>query len=171
MTIFIPLAFIIIPILEIAVFIHVGGKIGLWNTVLLIVLTAIMGTWLLRSQGLAMLQRAQESLARLVFPIVEVFDGLCLIIAGVLLLTPGFVTDIVGFLLFLPFVRIILRTRIWRILARSENSPTWVNEEQPTAPSDGRIDAINGKFRDVTPAKPDADPSLPPHDKNRSQDP
>ena len=56
MPIFIPLAFIIVPVVEIAVFIHLGGEIGLWNTVLLIVLTAILGTWLLRSQGVATLQ-------------------------------------------------------------------------------------------------------------------
>jgi UPF0716 protein FxsA len=168
MPIFIPLAFIIVPVVEIAVFIHLGGEIGLWNTVLLIVLTAIMGTWLLKSQGLATLQRAQESLGRQVFPIAEVFDGLCLVIAGVLLLTPGFVTDAVGFLLFLPFVRVILRVWVWKILARSENSRVWVNAEQPTAPSGRQSDAIDGEFRDVTPAKPDDDTKLPPHDKNRS---
>ena len=96
MAIFIPLAFIIIPVIEIAVFIHLGGEIGLWNTILLIILTAIMGTWLLRAQGLATLQRAQASLEQQVFPIAEVFDGLCLVIAGVLLLMPS------GFCCFSP---------------------------------------------------------------------
>jgi UPF0716 protein FxsA len=166
MPIFIPLAFIIVPVVEIAVFIYLGGEIGLWNTVLLIVLTAIMGTWLLRSQGLATLRRAQESLGRQVFPIAEVFDGLCLVIAGVLLLTPGFVTDTFGFLLFLPFMRMVLRTWIWKLLARSENSRVWVNAGQPTAPSGGKDGAIDGDFRDVTPDKPSSDTKLPPHKKD-----
>jgi UPF0716 protein FxsA len=166
MPIFIPLAFIVVPVVEIAVFIHLGGVIGLWNTVFLIVLTAIIGTWLLRSQGLATLRRAQESLRRQVFPIAEVFDGLCLVIAGVLLLTPGFVTDALGFLLFLPFMRMVLRTWIWKILTRSENSRVWVNAVQPTAPSGGQDGTIDGDFRDVTPGKPSSDTKLPPHDKN-----
>jgi UPF0716 protein FxsA len=166
MPIFIPLAFIIVPVVEIAVFIHLGGEIGLWNTVFLIVLTAIMGTWLLRSQGLATLRRAQESLGRQVFPIAEVFDGLCLVIAGVLLLTPGFVTDAFGFLLFLPFMRMVLRTWIWKILSHSENSRVWVNAGQPTDSSGGKDDTIDGNFRDVTPDKPSSDTKFPPHDKN-----
>ncbi|NKB20359.1 MAG: hypothetical protein GKS01_07670 [Alphaproteobacteria bacterium] len=168
MAIFIPLAFIIIPVVEIAVFIQLGGEIGLWNTILLIILTAILGTWLLKSQGLATLQRAQESLARQVFPIAEVFDGLCLVVAGILLLTPGFVTDAVGFLLFLPFIRLILRTWIWAILARSGNSGVWVDAEQGGVPSNGRDGTIDGDFRDVTPQKPSNDPKLPPSDKDPS---
>ena len=167
MAIFIPLAFIIIPVIEIAVFIHLGGEIGLWNTILLIILTAIMGTWLLRAQGLATLQRAQASLEQHVFPIAEVFDGLCLVIAGVLLLTPGFVTDAVGFLLFLPFVRAILRVWIWTLLARSGNSKVWVNAEHSGTPSNDQGGTIDGEFRDITPQKPDTKTTLPPHDHDK----
>ncbi len=166
MAIFIPLAFIIIPVIEIAVFIHLGGEIGLWSTILLIILTAIIGTWLLRAQGLATLQRAQASLERQVFPIAEVFDGLCLIVAGVLLLTPGFVTDAVGFSLFLPLIRTVLRIWIWTLLARSGNSKVWVNAEHSESPSDGQTDTIDGEFRDITPQKPDSKTTLPPHDKD-----
>ena len=99
---FILLAFIAVPIIEIAVFLEVGAQIGVLNTILMIVVTAIIGTWLLRSQGIQTLQRAQESLNQNVFPAFEVFDGLCLLFAGGLLLTPGFVTDAVGFFLFVP---------------------------------------------------------------------
>lgn len=167
MAILIPLAFIIIPVIEIAVFIHLGGEIGLWNTILLIILTAIMGTWLLRAQGLATLQRAQASLERQVFPVAEVFDGLCLVIAGVLLLTPGFVTDAVGFLLFLPFIRAMLRIWIWTLLARSGNSKIWVNAEHSGPFSDSQADTLDGEFRDITPQKPDSKTTLPPHDKEQ----
>jgi len=168
MPIFILLAFIIVPVVEIAVFIQLGGEIGLWNTIFLIFLTAIIGSWVLRRQGLATLQRAQESLARQVFPVAEVFDGLCLVVAGILLLTPGFVTDAIGFLLLLPFTRLVLRTWIWKTLARSENARAWVNAEHPTAPSSGQNDTIDGEFRDITPEKSSNDTKLPPHRDNQS---
>ena len=97
--------FIGVPILEIAILIEVGGWIGLWPTIGLIVLTAVVGTALLRQQGLAALARAQDNLDRGVLPVKEVFDGLCLMAGGALLLTPGFVTDAVGFALLLPPLR------------------------------------------------------------------
>lgn len=94
-----------VPILEIAVFIEVGGLLGLFPTIALVVLPAIAGTALLRWQGLATLSRAQQGLERGVLPVAEVLDGLCLLLAGVLLLTPGFVTDAAGLVLFVPAFR------------------------------------------------------------------
>ncbi|MCP5370451.1 MAG: FxsA family protein [Hyphomicrobiales bacterium] len=99
---------IAVPIAEIALFIEVGGRIGVWPTVATVIVTAMIGTALLRHQGFATLARAQESLARNRFPVHELFDGLCLFAAGALLLTPGFLTDAVGFLLFVPPVRALL---------------------------------------------------------------
>ena len=95
-------AFILVPLIEIAVFIKVGGWIGLWPTLALIVLTAVLGTWQLRAQGIATLARARSQMERGVMPARELFDGLCLLVAGALLLTPGFVTDAMGGLLFVP---------------------------------------------------------------------
>ncbi len=106
MAVYIALAFILVPIIEIAIFIEVGGEIGLWNTLAVVVLTAIVGTWMLRAQGMRTLRSAQDSLARQVFPVSEVFDGLCLLVGGALLLTPGFLTDALGFLLFQPVVQV-----------------------------------------------------------------
>ncbi|MDP6344489.1 MAG: FxsA family protein [Alphaproteobacteria bacterium] len=102
------LAFIAVPLIEIAVFIEVGGFIGLGWTLVVVVLTALAGTAMLRWQGLSTLRRAQETMAEGRMPLREVFDGLCLLIAGALLLTPGFVTDLAGGLLFLPTVRTLL---------------------------------------------------------------
>ncbi|MDX9861083.1 MAG: FxsA family protein [Rhodospirillales bacterium] len=99
------LAMIGVPIVEIAVFIKVGGWIGLAPTIATVVLTALIGTALLRRQGLATLMKVRENLAAGRLPVAEMFDGLCLLLAGALLLTPGFVTDAVGFLLFVPPVR------------------------------------------------------------------
>ena len=80
------------------------------------VLTALAGTTLLRSQGLAILNRAGESLARNEAPVAEVFHGLCLVFAGALLLTPGFLTDAAGLLIFIPAVRAAIMGRVWRYM-------------------------------------------------------
>lgn len=111
--------FIAIPIIEIGLFIEIGGWIGLWPTLAIVIVTAFAGTTLLRLQGLAVLQRAQESTARNELPVQEVFDGICLLIAGILLLTPGFFTDAVGFLLFVPPFRRFAAIAIGRWLVRS----------------------------------------------------
>ncbi len=103
------LAFLLFPVLEIAVFIDVGGVIGTWPTVGAIFLTAVVGVSLVRAQGLATLSRARSSLQRNEFPLEEAFDGLCLAAAGLLLLTPGFVTDSLGGGLLVPPVRNALR--------------------------------------------------------------
>lgn len=102
------IAFITVPLAEIAVFIELGGLIGLAWTLALIVLTAIVGTWMLRWQGFAVLSRAQRELDHNRVPVYEVFEGLCLLLAGALLLTPGFITDTLGALLLLPPVRTVL---------------------------------------------------------------
>lgn len=111
-------AFIGIPLAEIAIFIEVGGAIGVWATVALVVATAILGTTLLRIQGLATLARARAQFEAQTMPVRELFDGACLLFAGALLLTPGFITDAVGFLLLVPPLRETLRRRIWAAMQR-----------------------------------------------------
>lgn len=105
-------AFILVPLIEIGLFIEVGGWIGLWPTLGLIILTAVVGTALLRQQGLATLRRAQSQMDAGQVPTKELFDGACLLIGGLLLLTPGFFTDAVGFLLLMPPIRDLLRQRL-----------------------------------------------------------
>jgi UPF0716 protein FxsA len=104
--------FIGIPLLEIAVLIQVGDQIGLWSTIGLIILTAVIGTGMLRHQGIATLANAQKQLNQGAVPAKELFDGLCLLAAGALLLTPGFVTDSIGFALLIPPVRELLRNTL-----------------------------------------------------------
>ena len=128
---------IAIPIIEIGVFIEVGGWIGLWPTLAVVILTAVAGTTLLRLQGLATLFRAQENLSQGKFPIAEVFDGLCLLFAGALLLTPGFVTDTFGLLLFVPAVRTAVKSAIARYLRQSGKIHVQgFGEPGPTPPED-----------------------------------
>ena len=99
------LAFIAVPLIEIALFIQVGGLIGLWPTLLIVVVTAILGTSLVRSQGKDALNRLKGSLNDLRDPSEPLADGAMIIFAGALLLTPGFFTDACGFLLLMPPVR------------------------------------------------------------------
>jgi UPF0716 protein FxsA len=107
-------ALIGVPLLEIALLIEVGGWIGLGPTLALIVLTAVIGGWLLRAQGIRVLLRAQRQLAEGILPVMEVFEGLCVVVGGALLLTPGFFTDAVGALLLVPAVRRELYRRLRR---------------------------------------------------------
>lgn len=109
--------FIGMPLLEIAVFIEVGGAIGVWPTIALTVATALAGSLLLRAQGLATLMRARAQMDRGELPAREIFEGVCLVLAGALLLVPGFVTDALGLLLFFPPFRDLLRLLIARHIA------------------------------------------------------
>ncbi len=99
------LLFITIPICEIFIFLEAGKIIGLWPTLLTVVLTGIAGAYLARTQGFDLLQRIQESMARGELPTEELFDGAFILTGGVLLLTPGFLTDLVGFICLSPISR------------------------------------------------------------------
>ena len=102
---FLFLLFLAVPVAEIAVFIQVDSWIGLWPTLGGIVLTAVIGAALVRAQGVAALGRAQAQIQQNKAPVAEIFTAACLLIAGALLLTPGFLTDTVGFLLLIPGLR------------------------------------------------------------------
>jgi len=102
------LAFLLVPLVEIYFLIQVGEVIGALPTVVLVVFTAVAGVWLLRFQGLATLARVQQSLQRGEVPANAMIEGLLLLLAGAFLLTPGFVTDSLGFLLLLPAFRQML---------------------------------------------------------------
>jgi len=99
------IVFLAIPIIEIGLFIQVGGMLGLWPTLAIVVLTAFIGTNLLRKQGLATLSRLQGSVSDGSNPMDPIAHGALILVSGVLLLTPGFFTDSIGFALLLPPVR------------------------------------------------------------------
>ncbi len=99
------LAFVAVPLIEIALFIQVGGAIGLWPTLGVVVLTAIIGTWLMRAQGQLAMNNLRRSFSQLDDPSEPLAHGAMILIAGVLLLTPGFFTDALGFALLAPPVR------------------------------------------------------------------
>ncbi|MDX1610327.1 MAG: FxsA family protein, partial [Halofilum sp. (in: g-proteobacteria)] len=99
------LLFLLVPLVEIYVLIEVGTVIGALPTIALCVLTAVVGAGLLRVQGFQTMRRAQENLNRGEIPAIEMFEGVALAFGGALLLTPGFLTDAVGFLCLVPWTR------------------------------------------------------------------
>ncbi len=102
---FLFLLFILIPIIEVYLLIQVGSWIGVVPTVLLVIATAMMGVSLLKSQGLSTLMSAQQSLNSGQLPAFQLMEGAALLVSGALLLTPGFVTDFIGFLGLAPATR------------------------------------------------------------------
>ncbi|MEM9010124.1 MAG: FxsA family protein [Pseudomonadota bacterium] len=149
------LLLVAMPIIEIALFIEVGGAIGLWPTLAIVVLTALSGTLLLRAQGVATMQEIQTRLANRADPTGPLAHGALILAAGLLLLTPGFFTDAVGLsLLFQP-----VRAAAIRFIARRVQIRT-VGEPGPSRPArdtviDGEYDVVDEDER--RPPNPDSD--------------
>ncbi len=116
--------FVGIPLLELAVLVQLGKAFGLWSTLAIIILAGIAGAALARWQGMRVLMRIQQELAAGRLPAVELLDGLLILIAGIMLLTPGFLTDVCGLLLLLPGIRHVVRAwlkaKLWRMLQRGQ---------------------------------------------------
>ena len=100
--------FFIIPLVEIYLLIQVGSVIGAFPTIFAVVFTAVLGAWLLRIQGFSTLRRVQQTAAQGGIPAIELLEGAMLLVAGALLLTPGFFTDAIGFLCLVPPLRRVM---------------------------------------------------------------
>ncbi len=150
--------FIGVPILEISVFIAVGEEIGLGWTLAIVILTAVIGTWMLTRQSLKTLFRLQDQLNQGQLPLRGVFDGCCLLLAGAFLFTPGFVTDGVGFLLFMPPFRNLLMASVSRVVTSRRHfygsgSNKRADFREPVGKDmEGNVDSpvIDGEFQDLT---------------------
>jgi len=105
------LLFTLVPIIELALLIKVGQHIGTMNTVTLVLVTGILGAILAKSQGLKTLNNIQNDLQMGIMPANRLFDGFMILVGGILLLTPGLITDALGFLMLIPYTRALLR--IW----------------------------------------------------------
>ena len=117
--------FLVVPFVELLVILRVGGAIGALNTVALLVMVSIVGAWLVKREGISVVRRAQDRAAQGAVPGREVVDGVLILFAGALLLTPGFVTDVVAVLLLLPPVRAVVRTSALRQLRRRADYRTF----------------------------------------------
>jgi len=97
--------FTLIPVIELALLIEIGSKIGILNTVVVVILTAIIGAYMVRTEGMGVMYRIQQNMKDGMFPGEELISGAMILVAGALLLTPGFFTDIIGFLMVIPVSR------------------------------------------------------------------
>ena len=148
------LAFLLVPLIEIALFIQIGGAIGLWPTLAIVILTAVLGTWLVRTQGLMAMGQLRSSFSELQDPSEPLAHGAMILIAGALLLTPGFFTDAVGFLLLTPPVRVA----VYRYVRARVNVQRFEMGPGPH-PRSARDDVIDGEFEEIKPRDPNAGPS------------
>ena len=99
------IAFILVPVIEITLLIKMGGAIGIGSTILIVIFTAILGAYLVKQQGFATLQAVQKEMNRGRVPAMQMAEGIALLLAGAVLLTPGFMTDAIGFALLTPPLR------------------------------------------------------------------
>ena len=152
--------FVAVPLIEIALFIQVGGWLGLWPTLAIVVLTAAIGTALVRRQGLEQIARVRASIDRLSDPTRPLAHGAMILAAGLLLLTPGFFTDAVGFALLVPALR---EAAIARVGARLKGGFTVGGRPMGETPGAAPEDVLEGDYtvRADTPPRP-RDPSTPP---------
>lgn len=148
-------AFIAVPMIEIALFIQVGGVIGIWWTLLIVLATALAGSYLVRHQGLRELGNLQRSFSDLKDPTEPLAYGAMILFAGALLLTPGFFTDAVGLSLLIPGVR---RAAFHWIKARVRFAKFEAHQpsQEPRRPADTVID---GEFEEIPQGK---NPTHPP---------
>lgn len=151
------LLFIAVPLVEMVVLIKVGQQIGALSTIALVILTAVIGIALLKQQGIAMLNRANWKMNQGQIPAREMAEGIVLAVGGALLLTPGFVTDALGFICILPGSRHFLFSRVLKNISvnpihasngHTATSEPWQQEptQQPGPSSQRPGDVIDGEF-------------------------
>jgi len=99
------LLFTLIPVIELSLLIEIGSYIGIMNTIVIVILTAIVGAYMVRMEGMSVMYNIQRNMQEGMFPGEELISAAMILVAGALLLTPGFFTDIIGFLMVIPVTR------------------------------------------------------------------
>lgn len=115
---------LVVPALEIGVLVWAGNLVGPWWVILLIIATGILGAFLAKRQGMETLNRARDNVQRGMVPQEEIFDGICILIGAVVLFTPGFITDAIGFILLLPITRTPLKRSLQKAVKRMMENGT-----------------------------------------------
>jgi UPF0716 protein FxsA len=134
------LLFALVPVVELALLVWIGGRVGVWPTLALVVVTAAAGSYLARREGSGVLRRFREKLATGALPSRELLDGLIVLVAGVLLLTPGVLSDVAGLLGLLPPTRALARRRL----------EAWFRR----AVTDGRVRVVGARPFGAAPGRP-----------------
>lgn len=145
------LVFVTVPLIEIALFIQIGGAIGLFATLAIVVLTALLGTSLVRRQGGEALRQLQGAFNDLRDPTVPLANGAMILFAGALLLTPGFFTDAIGFALLIPAVRAAALSMLRRRITVQGFGAPHAQNRRPPEPG-----TIDGSYVEVPPTDTDA---------------
>jgi UPF0716 protein FxsA len=143
------LLFIAVPLAELAVIIQVGQAIGVWWTIALLLADSILGSWLMRHQGRSTWRRFNETMQAGRVPTREALDGALVIFGGALLLTPGFITDILGLILLIPPTRALVRA----VLARRIAHRMVASATKRTAPRPRGDYDVEGTAVDVDPER------------------
>lgn len=156
----IPFLLLVVPLAEIAAFVVIGGQIGVWATLGMVLLTAIIGSFLLRWQGVGLFNRINTEMRANRVPGRELVHGVMILVAGVLLLTPGFVTDSLGFLLFIPALRdLVWRAVKDRIVVQTMSGGFSGSARRP-GDSEGVVDLDEDEFkRNPDPSSPWSNPA------------
>ena len=146
-------AFILIPVIEIAVFILLGDFFTFWQLISITLATAFIGITIIKKKGLQTLYEAQDQLKTNILPIEEIYKGMFLFVSAACLLTPGFITDLFGFLLFVPSFRNIFKAIVTKSLLANVNLDAYMknnNSESTTA----HYTTIDGEFEEVNTPNP-----------------
>jgi UPF0716 protein FxsA len=143
------LAVLVLFVAELFVMVQVATRIGVLDTVALLVLMPMLGVWLVKRQGLTVFRRVHNTLDAGGVPHKEVIDGFLLLIAGILLIVPGFITDVAGLLLLLPPVRIGVRSLVLGSLARRTSMAFRIVDGVSR-----RVDIRDVRSRDITEPRP-----------------
>jgi UPF0716 protein FxsA len=149
-------ALILIPVIEIAVFILLGDFFTFWQIISITLATAFLGITIIKKKGLQTLYEAQDQLKTNILPIEEIYNGMFLVVSAAFLLTPGFITDLFGFLLFVPSFRNIFKAIVTKSLIANVNLGAYMknnNSESTTA----HYTTIDGEFEEVNTPNPHKD--------------
>jgi UPF0716 protein FxsA len=137
------LLFVVVPLVEIYLLIQLGQVVGPWWTILILLLDGILGSWLVKREGSRAWRALQGALESHRMPATELADGALILVGGTLLITPGFISDVVGLFCILPFTRPVARRVLTRVISRRLNVAT-----VRTAPRPGHGDVIQGEVVD-----------------------
>jgi UPF0716 protein FxsA len=151
------LLLLVVPLAELWVIVEVAGALGILETLALLVLVSVAGAWLLKQQGMATWLRLKRSLERGDIPAEEVTDGALILLGGALLLTPGFLTDLVGLILLLPPSRAVIKGSFRRFVVK------WAGRRWGVAPRRRReVEVVRVERRARATKSPEPGPPLPP---------
>ncbi len=153
-------AFVLVPLLEIYVIIQIGQVIGAWWTILLLVADSVLGAWIVKREGMRAWRALRSALEQRRMPAQELADGMLILVGGTLMLTPGFVTDLVGILCILPLTRPVGRTVLTRVISRrlvgvgfptASTNPGSGRTRQRPGPADPANGVVQGEVVDERP--------------------